>query len=194
MPLSAVKSTYIRSDLTRYEQGDILRDITVVEWADVRGEELINVQERILQYCVIVSQECDLEHDFNARSKPDNPNTDKYLQSVLISPAYPSQDFRNGDHLKKLNMKMQSVQGGNWDRLKQNQNPRYHYLEKHDDFQVPELVVDFKHYITVPRNVLYRDQFNPCYIASMEILHRDHLSNRFAHYLSRIGLPDFASG
>lgn len=193
MPLSAVNSPYFKSDLPRYEQGDILRDVTLIEWADIDEKGEIRLAERTLQYCVIVSQECDLEHDFNARTNADRPNTDKYLQSLLICPAYPAQEFKSGEHLKQLQMTMQFINSDNWGRVKQNNNARYHHLEKHDDFQVPELAIDFKHYLTVPREVIYRDQFDPCYLATMNILYRDNLSSRFAHYLSRIGLPDFAS-
>lgn len=94
MPLSAVNSPYFKSDLPRYEQGDILRDVTLIEWADIDEKGEIRLAERTLQYCVIVSQECDLEHDFNARTNADRPNTDKYLQSLLICHAYPAQEFR----------------------------------------------------------------------------------------------------
>ena len=192
MPLSAIKEKYFLSAEERYEQGDILRDVSLVEWADTQQDE-IKIQRRELAYCVVVSQECDLEHDFNERRKSDSPSNDKHLQSVLICPAYPVQDFRAGDHLKNLKMKMQNINSENWGRIRQNSNPRYHYLDKHENFQVPELAIDFKHYITVPREILYRDDFDRCYLASMEILYRESLSSRFAHYLSRIGLPDFAS-
>lgn len=190
MPLSAVNLPYFKSSLDRYEQGDILRDVTLIQWADLDRERVLSVVERTLQYCVIVSQECDLEHDYNTRAKADSATNDKYLQTLLISPAYPAETFRQGDHLQQLGMKMEHINSVSWGRIKQNNFARYHHLEPHQDFQVPELVIDFKHYVTVPREVLYREQFNTCYVATIEIMYRDHLSSRFAHYLSRIGLPE----
>lgn len=192
MPLSAVNQPYFKSSLDRYEQGDILRDVILIQWAD-KDEEGISVVERTLQYCVILSQECDLEHDYNTRAKSDGATTDKYLQTLLILPAYPAETFRRGEHLKKLEMRMERINHGKWHDIKQNSVARYHYLESYQDLQVPELVVDFKHYVTVPREVLYREQFNMCYVATLEIMYRDHLSSRFAHYLSRIGLPKLTS-
>jgi hypothetical protein len=193
MPLSAIEVPYFKSELERYEQGDILRDVTLVEWADLEDARAVSVVERTLQYCVIVSQECDLEHDFNNRTKAESATNDKYLQSLLICPAYPSQSFRTGEHLKGVGLKMERITHDNWGRVKHNNNPRYHYLEPYPDLQIPELVVDFKHYVTIPRDVLYRDQFQLCYLASIEIMYRDNLSCRFAHYLSRIGLPELTS-
>jgi len=193
MPLSEVNLPYFKSSLVRYEQGDILRDVTLIQWADLDKERVLSVVERTLQYCVIISQECDLEHDYNTRAKDDGATKDKYLQTLLISPAYQAETFRQGDHLQQLGMKMERINSEAWGRIKQNNLARYHYLESHQDFQIPELVVDFKHYVTVPREVIYREQFNTCYVATIEIMYRDHLSSRFAHYLSRIGLPNLTS-
>lgn len=190
MPLIAGSPQYFKSSAKRYEQGDILRDVTLIQWADVEDERAINVVERTLQYCVVVSQECDLEHDFNNREKRDKKSEDKYLQSLLICPAYPAESFRKGEHLKQLELRMEVINSDNWKRLIQNNHARYHYLAKHEDFQIPELIIDFKHYMTVPRDILYREKFESCYLATIEILFRDSLSGRFAQYLSRIGLPD----
>lgn len=54
---------------------------------------------------------------------------------------------------------------------------------------MPELILDFKHFVTVPRNVLL--ELKPqAYVASLGQLFRDRLSQRFANYLARIALPD----
>ncbi len=49
------------------------------------------------------------------------------------------------------------------------------------------LIIDFKHYYTIPRNILYQnlDHYN----VSITELHREQLSQRFAYYLSRVGTP-----
>lgn len=193
MPLSAINLPFYKSVLERYEQGDVLRDLTLIEWADVEEEGRLNLAERTLQYCVLLSQDCDLEHDYNNRANEHSPTKDKYLQSLLLCPAYPAQSFRDGDHLLGLDMKMERMNSKQWDRLKQNGVSRYHYLQPAVDLQVPELVIDFKHYLTVPRDVLYRKKYAANYVATVEIVYRDNLSGRFAHYLSRIGLPELTS-
>jgi hypothetical protein len=192
MPLSAPNSAYVRSDTPRCEQGDIYRDVKLIEWAEEQADG-INIAERTLPYCVLLSQDCDLEHDFNNRAEQDPAKKDKYLQSLLICPAYPAEGFRNGDHLEKLGMKMEAFNSKIWPFIVKNTNPRYHYLQEDLDRQVPPLVVDFKHYLTAPRDVVYRDSFQDHYLATMEILYRDNLSGRFAHYLSRVGLPELVS-
>jgi hypothetical protein len=192
MSLNALDLPYFKSTLKRYEQGDILRDITLIEWADVSGEKEVEITERKLQYCILLSQDCDLDHDYRNRENLNSDTKDKYLQSLLLCPAYPAESFRSGDHLASFHMKMQKLNSDQWKRLKQNGIARYHYLEKALDLQVPELVVDFKHYLTVPRDVLYRSEFVDSYVATVEIVYRDNLSARFAHYLSRIGLPELS--
>lgn len=53
---------------------------------------------------------------------------------------------------------------------------------------IPELVIDFKHYYTIPTEEMY-EAYKENYLASVEPLYREDLSQRFANYLSRIGLP-----
>jgi len=189
MPLDSLVAPYYRSELARLEQGDVLRDVSLVLWAEKVGTDLV-VDERALSYCVVLSQECDLEHDFNSRADTTRKDHDKYLQSILLCPAYPAPSFKDGTHLAQLDLTMQRHNSEQWKRLKQNQMARYHFLGGDPDRQMPEVVVDFKHYFTVPREVLYREEFQSRYLLTMEIVYRDHLSGRFAHYLSRIGLPE----
>ncbi len=192
MPLSSLNAQYHRSTERRYEQGDLLRDITVVEWAEaVEGE--LQIRERELQYAVVLSQDCDLEHDYNSRLNTESKDSDKHLQHLLLCPAYPASTLRTGQHLAGLNMSMQTINSSEWKKLTQNNLPRYHYLPSELNLQVPDLVVDFKHYVTLPRDVVYRETYQAKYFATIEIVFRDHLSGRFAHYLSRIGLPELSA-
>lgn len=168
----------------------MLRDIVILE-ADTGDASELKVLERTLGYCVVVTQDCDLEHDFNNRKDVERKTTDKFLQSVLICPAYPAESLRQGTHLTDWSMTMQSFPSADWRKLISNNLSRYHFLQGMSALQVPELVVDFKHYFTVPREMFYRD-LSDRYLATIEIVYRDHLSNRFAHYLSRVGLPDLS--
>jgi len=85
---------------------------------------------------------------------------------------------------------MGRIPSDEWRKVCQNNVYRYHYLGNAEEQQVPELILDFKHYFTIPRDIAYRPDFKKCYLATMDDLFREHLSQRFANYLSRIGLPE----
>lgn len=191
---SSRTSVYTNATSSRYRQGDILRDVQVVEWAEVVNEELV-VTGRRLPYCVVLSQECDLEHDFNNRADAVKceRDTDKFLQSILVCPAYPAAQLREGSHLKDAGLKMQRIGSDEWKRVKQNTNYRYHFLPEQEDIQLPDLTIDFKQYLTIPRDVAYRLETKVKVLTSLDDLFREHLSSRFAHYLCRIGLPELES-
>ena len=165
-----------------------------MEWAEVVGENFV-LSERYLPYCVVLSQECDLEHDFNNRADTVKceRDTDKFLQSILVCPAYPAAQLREGTHLKDAGLKMQRINSDEWKRVKQNSSYRYHFLPEFEDVQLPELAIDFKQYFTIPRAVAYRSQIRTKVLTSLGDLFREHLSGRFAHYLSRVGLPELES-
>jgi hypothetical protein len=187
-------SAYSNAVSCRYRQGDILRDVQVIEWGEILGDELI-LQERLLPYCIVLSQECDLEHDFNNRADVAKceRDTDKFLQSILLCPAYPAEQLRGGTHLQDAGLKMQKINSDEWKRVKQNSNYRYHFLPEQPDIQLPDLAVDFKQYLTIPREVAYRNVTRKKVLTSLDDLFREHLSGRFAHYLSRVGLPELES-
>jgi hypothetical protein len=137
-----------------------------------------------------MTQDCDLEQDKQNRSSAESKNQDKFLQSVLLCPAYPAADIRAGTHLSDENLVMERLNSDRWKVVKGNNNARYHYLPEHPDYQIPESVIDFKHYFTVPREKISTTLKLQRRIGSVGELFREDLSLRFAQYLSRIGLPD----
>lgn len=191
MPLNK-HSPYFICKEKRYRQGDILRDVTVVQWAEVVDGALAII-ERNLPYAVVLSQECDLEHDFNSRSNAVSPNMDKFLPSILLCPAYLAAQLKEGTHLETIQMKMHRIPTEHWKGVKQHNNYRYHFLVEDQDLQLPELTLDFKHFFTIPRAVIYREKYEAHYVCSLDDLFREHLSSRFANYLSRIGLPELVA-
>jgi len=191
MPFGKIDARYVlRSDDDRLCQGDIVRDCTLVTWAeetpDSREIQIIN---RKIPYGIIMSQDCDLEQDQQNRRNIKSKTQDKFLQSVLLCPAYSAADFRKGEHLKDDKLTMVSINSDRWRIVKGNNNARYHYLPEYGDFQIPEAAIDFKHYLTVPcervAEVLLKNR-----IGSLGELFREDLSLRFSQYLSRIALPE----
>jgi hypothetical protein len=192
MNSSKIVSPYCRHTIERFHQGDILGEIEVVLWVFKKEKEVVSssmeIRKRRLEYAIILTQECDLEQDVNNR-KDCKEHSDKFIPSILLIPAYPAEKVRTGTHFE--GSKMQSFHSKMWSLVKQNQDYRYHYLTEFPDFQVPYLVADFKHYFTIPRDVLYESYMNnQHYVASLAELFRENLSVRFAQYLARIGLPE----
>lgn len=183
MITSRIKERYRKFRKSRISQGDLLRDVKFVLKGGLFGE---NKNEIALKYAVVMSQECDIDLDFKARQN--KKNNDKYLPTILVCPAYQAQEFFNGTHIKGWVMTPKT--GGEPDKIKKNdQLSRYHYLEGNDDLSVPELVIDFKHFFTIPRSLMYRYR-KTGYIATVNELFREELAQRFSFYLSRFALPE----
>lgn len=186
---SQINAVYRKHDpLDRVYQGDILQDLTVISLEYVSGEyDIITID---LPYAVVMTQDCDLEWDYKNRT---NIKThDKYLPTILICPAYLAELLKTGSHLKNFGQTMNTWSSDQFKSIKQQKNDRFHYLEGHPDMQVAELVIDFKHYYTIPRDVLYQ-VYKKKYLSSLNQLYREYLSQRFVNYLSRIGLPDLSN-
>lgn len=146
--------------------------------------------------CLEIRKEWDLDNlNINDCSKKDKENIlsmyDKILPSILVCPAFPAKQLREGVHLNNYkNYFMQHINSCTWGKIKINEIPRYHYLNEFSEFQIPDLVLDFKRYYTLPTDYVY-NIFEKSYIGSLNELFRENLSSRFSNYLSRIGTPDF---
>ena len=73
-----------------------------------------------------------------------------------------------------------------------NDTSRYHYLkfadnDKLDGKQMPELIIDFKHYYTINKNVVYENIDKR--LCPIDNLFREKISQRFSYFVSRVGLP-----
>jgi hypothetical protein len=55
---------------------------------------------------MVLTQDCDLEQDAAARVASTKKDEDKFLQSVLLCPAYQSEALRKGEHLRELDLVM----------------------------------------------------------------------------------------
>jgi len=166
---------FITRDDQRIHQGDILKDITYTERVYVE-EGKVKEDRRILPYVVVLTQDCDLEWDYNNHNSSLD-NHDKYLQSILLCLGYIANSLREGVHLGEIGLRMQRL------------NYRYHFLEGNKELSIPDLVFDFKHYYAILRDILY-ENVEEHYMATLNTLFRENLSHRFTHYLSRIGLPE----
>jgi hypothetical protein len=168
-----------------FRQGEILTDVVQRR----RGFQSLaatapEIEEISHPYCVIASQDCDLEQDHFAR-QGGGTAPDKIVPNVLLLQAVTQNELilglAPGSDIRK------NVLG--------NKHDRYQVLEQvraaDDSLRIglPSLGVDFKRYFTVPTEELYaqlnsgtqrRTQLNSNYL--------ERFNQRFAGYLSRVAL------
>ncbi len=159
-------------------QGDIFRSVIFTE--DVFKDDragLLYVPQILFPYVVVLTQACDL----------DNATT---LLSVLVAPLYNSEHVFAGEHLSKCNIPSSQIKkkGTKGQQIIKNNVPRYHHLEFPEGVQLPEAIIDFRHYFSV--NLEYLRSIRDAQLAwTVPPLWREHIAQRFAAFLSRIGLP-----
>ena len=183
---------------SRICQGDIFRDIEFIEYISEKAG-IIEVSKITFPLVIVLTQDCDLQQDYLYRWSrnpikriPNKKITqDKWLISVLVAPLYNAEHVFLGDHLSDLHLQMEPI---NKDKtpgtyLKNNKNPRYHYLEFRPEIPIVTSVIDFKHYFSVNVKYLKRKKASS-YICSVSSLYREDISQRFASFLARIGLPN----
>lgn len=182
----------------RIHQGDLFENIEI---------PFINISTQKLDflnapYAFVLTQDCDLESDFWKRTNiiPEKmcPDTkiygNNFIPSILITIGFNAEEVRLGEHLSSLGLKMENMGPEDktpWKKVVANENKRYHYFGKNDELDIPDLVIDFKRYYSLPVDFLY-SKFKECYITSLSELVREDLSHRFFNFQARIGLPVFA--
>ena len=147
------------------------------------------VRLQIHPYAIVVSQDCDLEQDYEARRDDATRPTHHWVPTVLLLEATEVGAVRariNQDVIK---------------RIAKHQLERFQLIQacpkEHDarGLGVPELIVDFKRFFCVGRDDLYAQLAVQGEQAAarrycLRSPYRDHLQNKFAFYLGRVGLPE----
>jgi len=174
----------------RVSQGDIIKDVEYIEHVSEK-DGVIEVAKIVFPLAIVLTQDCDLAQDYKFRwSKSDTKNEDKWLMSVIMAPLYNLEHVFTGEHLVDIGMKMNPISRNKspGKNLKNNETPRYHYLDFSSNSSLAPSVIDFKHYFTA--NVAHLKQLkSKNFICQVGELYREDISQRFASYLSRIGLP-----
>ncbi len=171
---------------TRISQGDIFRDIECIEYA-VEKNGVIEVSKIVFPLILVLTQDCDLEQDSNNREKA-TQNTK--LLSVLIVPLYNAEHVFMGHHLNDIGLVMDPINRKKTPgtTLIQNERARYHYFDFPAEVPLVASVADFKHYFSV--HVSYLESVRKRnFVCRLSDLFREDVSQRFASYLARIGLP-----
>ncbi len=169
-------------------QGEILSDLIETRLVSVGKGQAPQVDLVTHPFALILSQDCDLDLDFQARNSPETIShpVDKLLPSVLFCEATTATDLRS--HLSDSQL---------WRQITQNKNERYQYLRgvaaEVDALMTgtPDLGADFKRYFAISTEHVYLQLQGPAKRRSrLQSPYLEHLSSRFAYYLSRVALPE----
>jgi len=188
---SKITSLYIQHSCDRIHQGDILKNIQIpfIISLDKPDSKLF-----LFDFVIILSQECDLENSVK-KTKDDQDieriNVNQYLPNVLIAPGFLKEKIISGEHLLKyFKIKQGKLYKNRLEEIKKNTKEiRYHYLQNYPDFNIPELIIDFKIHFTLPLGYIV-SLHKKAYLGTLNELYREQLSQRYSYYISRIGLPE----
>lgn len=169
----------------RISLGDIFENVSVIESVEVTEDNLTLSQ---LQFPLLIclTQDCNLNQDYNSVGIKT-----QRLFHILVAPVFKFESYLEGGYLGALRepSKKQKITDTAIQSIIKNETPRYHYINFGSDFSA--LIVDFLHFFTINRDSLYATKEHR--IGSLEDLYKESISQRFAYYLSRIGLPDVES-
>lgn len=186
---------YVVAKSDRIRQGDLFRNI---EFRDAYNSG----NDVVFDFCVVITQDCDLEQDVQAIDKvekskrpdfvlqpgTDLPTNDKYLNTVMLCPAFVADSVRKGIHMASLGWTMQNIKSGTkWSDIENNNNSRYHFLDANTAFKLPDLVMDFKRVYALPRDYMMTMLGNKA--AKLDDLFATAVSGRYSAYVSRVALP-----
>lgn len=192
MQLNNDKNCYCKRKQKRICQGDIIRELNLTISSRI-GNVVDFSLTPSFSYGVILSQECDIYQHYNRLKKnleetdEDKKSDDQVIETLLVCPAFPLEQFLLGEHIE--GKKMTICSSKKMEKIKDNDiHNRFHYLPKLEG-RLPELIVDFKRFYTIPLGI-FDGNLEKFYITSIKDLYRERLSQRFTNYLGRIALPN----
>ncbi|MFZ5921135.1 MAG: hypothetical protein ACOYY3_08805 [Chloroflexota bacterium] len=141
----------------------------VVPRAEIGGEGSQVVAEVIKYDVVVMSQSCDLE----------NQN----LEIVLVCPIWPLSEFQDTNDFYRSKNGKESLRKGN--------QPGYHLINECDleGFEQEFRVVDFRNVYGIPYDMLVEISKERERRVRLLPPYREHLSQAFARFFMRVGLP-----
>ena len=186
--MTQISARTIVSQADRICQCDMFHDIDVVERI-IENDMGIEVKKLHFPMVVCLNQDCDLNSDDRDKQK-EGVNNNCRLLHLIVAPVFNFDSFMTGSHWGDLfdPGKKFKKDGTEIGKIKNNDDPRYHYLHFDTDSGLPDMIIDFKHFFTVSTDYLYQNIGKR--VRAIDELYREKISQRFAYYISRIGLPD----
>lgn len=118
---------------------------------------------------IVLSQACDIENN--------------KIDSVIVCPVWPLKTLMDVDEYYKSSKARES--------LRQGKEPSYHLLNKHetDIIKFKFSIVEFRRIYSLPKSYLQNIAKNINVRLRLLPPYREHLSQAFARYFMRVGLP-----
>lgn len=180
-----VSAEKTKSEESRICQGDIFRDVTIIEDFNA-NEESIQVTKLSFPFVICLNQDCDLNSDYRAKLQG-KEGKDCCLIHYIVAPLFPVNNTGN-NHWGNIFQESETLSKKQIERIRKNELPRFHILHfpQSDGIDI-DFIIDFKHFFTVSSKYLNSNLNNR--LCSIDILYREQVSQRFGNYLTRIGLP-----
>lgn len=145
-------------------------------------------------WAFVLTQDCDLDWDHALRAQAaDIAGQNKELPNILLCPAHTVEEIHDRPQVKTDILR----------RIRQNQDERFHTLHEvpdrldRDGIGVPELILDFKRYFTIPTAEMYArlgldadHEEAARRRAFLKAPFRDEVARRASGFQSRIALPE----
>ena len=173
-------------------QGEIICGLTqlVTDLEKPIEGDRVYVERKNHPYVIVVTQDCDLEQDHQARLEDTRHH--RWLPNILFCEVHKAEPFLNNkENYPDFNSKSRR-------QIQQNRDLRFQFLEavpERNDSKnegLPELVVEFKRYFTLPTEEIYYrikigEAIRRCYLRSPYL---EHFSTRYNFYQNRVALPE----
>ena len=136
-------------------------------------------------YTIVVTQDCDLDWDYKARTTNSNPT--KLLNSVVLCEIETAEKVRGNEGVNRKE----------WELIVAHRHERYYFFENfppESELQkegLPELTADFKRVFSIDSGTLYH-QIKIGVVKRRAMLispYLEHFSGRYHNFHNRIALP-----
>ncbi len=154
----------------------------------------ITDHEKVIEfpYSILLTQACDLKSYFRIiqSGSPNGLQDRQRIEQVIFCPVFIEEQFKKGSHLiKQYNYSFKVIEKQIYNDIKKNNTSRYYFIESNIK-ALPNLIVDFKHYFTIPIVVMLQAlELNRGNLYKLRHIYYTDLADRFAHYLQRVVLP-----
>lgn len=189
-PSAALRQGEILANLVEHRAAVPARDLSIAPIVEV-----VDVREFAHPWLVVLSADCDLDQDYQVRVPTaeilvrndfEHRRGRRLMDYILVCPAFLESEVR-------VRLPPGSAI---WDRVKGNQDVRYHRIEAGEIAfgmrVVPELFLDFLRSFTLPADSIYDALESPAVerVAVIPPVYVHALVQRYFAFQSRIGLPE----
>lgn len=143
-------------------------------------------------YSLVLTQACDIESYYKMRGQQDDNGriSRQIIAQLILCPAFDEDKFKRGDHLvEQYNYHTEVLYGGDMRAIRKQGRERFHYLPSHVE-ELPNLVIDFKHYFTVPIIGAEMALKNVRKSYKLDHIYYTEIADRFAHFIQRVAILD----